>query len=121
MFDTALPLSQVELDRSHPDGVAPCARVYPEPGATLLNVWVFDSVGSVSSSSWNVAGERPPPVANEKSCGSCGVLAASTTRFPRLRLLNVQVTVSFEDTSMLVIGLPSLQVALVRSHPEGTD
>ena len=38
---------------------------------------------------------------------------------PRLRLVNVQVTVSPAETLMFVTGLPSLQVALVRSQPAG--
>ena len=39
---------------------------------------------------------------------------------PRLRLVNVQVTVSPGATSMFETGLPSSQVALVRSQPAGT-
>ena len=41
-------------------------------------------------------------------------------QLPRLRLVNVQVTVSPAFTTMLDTGLPSSQVALVWSHPLGT-
>src|SRR5437867_2054482 len=39
---------------------------------------------------------------------------------PRARSRKVHVTVSPTPTSMFVTGLPSLQVALVRSQPAGT-
>ena len=39
---------------------------------------------------------------------------------PRALLVKVQVTVSPALTSMFVTGLPSSQVALVRSQPDGT-
>ena len=42
--------------------------------------------------SWT--GERPPPAVKEKSCGSFGVASLTTTMLPRLRFVNVQVTVS---------------------------
>src|SRR4051794_41627194 len=119
MLETRLPLSHVELVMSQPRGPV-SLPTWPPSGPRLLNVWVLESVASASSSSWKVAGERPPPVLNEKSCGSSGWESARTTSAPRLRFVNVQVTVSFEETSMFVIGLPSLQVELVRSQPPCT-
>ena len=81
---------------------------------------VFDSVPSASSSSWKLVGERPPPAVKEKSCGSSGVASLTTTIWPRLWFVNVQVTVSPADTSMFDTGLPSSQVALAWSQPAGT-
>ena len=43
-----------------------------------------------------------------------------TTICPRLRFVNVQVTVSPGATLMFDTGLPSSQVALVWSQPPGT-
>ena len=81
---------------------------------------VLDSVPLESSSSWKLAGERPPPAVNEKSCGSFGWESWTTTIEPRLRFVNVQVTCSAGPTLMLDTGLPSSQVALDWSQPAGT-
>ena len=59
----------------------------------MLNVCVFDSVGSESSSSWKFVGERPPPALKEKSCGSFGTASLTTITLPRFVLLKEQVTV----------------------------
>src|SRR6185503_14751305 len=67
---------------------------YPDPGTTFANVRVFESVASASSSRLKLAGERPPPAVNAKSWGSFGCASLTTTIWPRLRLVNVQVTVS---------------------------
>ena len=87
----------------------------------MLNVWLFDSVPSESSSSVKLAGDRPPPAVNEKSCGSSGVASFTTVIEPVFWLVNVHVTTSAGATLMFEIGLPSLQVALDCAHPEGTD
>jgi hypothetical protein len=71
MFDTELPTSQVELARSQPEGTD-CDTENPDPGTRLLNVCVFDKVGSESSSSEKLDGLRPPPAAKLKSCASFG-------------------------------------------------
>ena len=70
-------------------------------------------VGSVSSSMVKVAGISPPPAVKVKFCGSSGSESFTTTSCARLRLANVQVTVSPAATSMFESGLPSLHVALV--------
>ena len=57
----------------------------------------------------------------EKSCGSLGWASLTTTIWPRLLFVKVQVTVSSGPTLMLPIGLPSLQVALAWSQPAGSD
>jgi hypothetical protein len=59
-----------------------------------LNVRVLERVGSASSSSWKLVGDRPPPAVKEKSCGSFGVASLTTTISPRLRFEKVHVTVS---------------------------
>ena len=56
----------------------------------------------------------------EKSWASFGTASSTTTRLPRLRFANVQVTVSPAATSMFDTGLPSSQVAPVWSQPDGT-
>ena len=81
---------------------------------------MFESVAFESSSSAKLVGERPPPAVKEKSCGSSGSASFTTTIWPRLWLVNVQVTVSPTDTSMFDTGLPSSQVALAWSQPLGT-
>ena len=86
----------------------------------MAKVRVLERVGSESSSSEKFEGLRPPPVVKLKSWGSFGVEFATTTIFPRLRLLNVQVTVSPAATSMFESALPSSHVDEVRSHPDGT-
>src|SRR3954468_5443229 len=85
-----------------------------------VNVLVFESVASESSSSEKLVGERPPPAENEKSCGSLGRESSTITIEPRLRSVKVHVTVSETATSMFETGLPSLQVALDWSHPLGS-
>ena len=80
---------------------------------------VFESVASASSSSWKLAGESPPPAVKAKSCGSSARVLHDHDR-PRLRFVNVQVTVSPGATSMFDTGLPSSQVALAWSQPLGT-
>jgi hypothetical protein len=65
-------------------------------------------------------GLNPPPAVNEKlvSLGSgLGFVTFLTMMVPRIRFVNVQVTVSPALTSMLLGELPSSQVALVRSQP----
>ena len=57
---------------------------------------------------------------NEKSCGSLGCASFTTTIRPRLRFVNVQVTVSPTETEMFAGELPSSQVAAVWSQPLGT-
>src|SRR4026207_813773 len=87
----------------------------------LLNVWLFGSCGLLSSASWELEGLRPPPAVKEKFCPVfLGLALFTTTRLPRFLFVNVQVTVSPAEMLMFVIGLPSLQVALDWSHPEGT-
>jgi hypothetical protein len=81
---------------------------------------VLASVVSESSSSSKLAGDRPPPVVNEKSCASSGTASSRTTSRPRLRFANVQVTVSPAATSMFATGLPSSHDAAVWSQPLGT-
>ncbi len=81
---------------------------------------MFESVALASSSSWKLAGERPPPAVKEKSCGSSGVASFTTTIWPRLRFENVHVTTSAGATLMFDTGLPSSQVAEVWSQPLGT-
>src|SRR4051794_40051938 len=93
---------------------------YPEPGTTFANVRVLESVGSASSSRLKPDGDRPPPAVNAKSCGSFGCASLTTTIWPRLRLVNVQVTVSPAEMEMFAIGLPSSHVAPVWSQPLGT-
>ena len=77
-----------------------------------MNVRVFESVGVASSSSEKLAGVSPPPAVKAKSCASSGVESLTTTIWPRLRFVNVHVTVSPPLSEMLETGLPSLQVAL---------
>src|SRR2546423_60026 len=110
MFETGLASLQVAPVWGQLLGTGSCTE-QPEPGTTSLNVCVFESVGSESSSSWKLDGLRPPPALKEKSCGSLGSASLITTILPRLRLVNVQVTVSPALTSMFEAGLPSLQVA----------
>ena len=55
-----------------------------------------------------------------KSWASSGTPSLTIVICPRLRLTNVQVTVSPADTSMFDTGLPSSQVAPVWSQPLGT-
>ena len=81
---------------------------------------MFDNVAFASSSSWKLVVLRPPPAVKSKSCGSSGIASLTTTIWPRFRFENVQVTVSPADTSMFETGLPSLQLAPVWSHPDGT-
>ena len=85
-----------------------------------MKVRVFDSVGSESSSSWKLVG-REPAAGGEgevlRVVRACESL--TTTIWPRLRFVNVQVTVSPGATSMFDSGLPSSQVALVWSQPLG--
>jgi len=71
MLETMLPLSHVALVRSQPLGTL-SAIEYPPLGRRFENVRVLESVPSESSSSWKVGGVSPPPVENEKSCGSSG-------------------------------------------------
>ena len=82
---------------------------------------MLDSAGSESSSSEKLEGESPPPAVKEKSCGSFGCESAITRIWPWRWLVKVHVTVSPGLTEMFEIGLPSLQVALSRLHPAGTD
>jgi hypothetical protein len=57
MFETGLPSSQVALVWSQPLGTVSESE-YPEPGFTSLNVRVFESVPSESSSRSKLAGLR---------------------------------------------------------------
>src|SRR3954452_21021719 len=116
---TGLPSSQVADSCCQEVGTL-SATEYPEPGTRSLKVCVLENVGSASSSSEKLEGDRPPPVVKEKSCGSFGTASLTTTILPRLRLVNVQVTISPGVTSMSETGLPSSQVAPVWSHPLGT-
>jgi hypothetical protein len=120
MFEIGLPSSHVAPVWSQPFGTV-SENEYPAAGGTLLNVCVFDSVGSVSSSSEKLPGLSPLPAMKAKSCGSSGWESSTRISLPRLRLVTVHVTVSPALTSMLEIGLPSLQVALDWSQPAGTD
>ncbi len=52
-----------------------------------------------------------------KSCGSLGCASFTTTSWPLLSFVKVQVTVSPADTPMLPGELPSSQVALCCTHP----
>jgi len=65
------------------------------------------------------AGDSPPPAVNAKSCGSLGTASATTTTWPRLCSVKVQVISSPEATSMFPTGLPSSHAAAARSHPGG--
>src|SRR5215213_1027196 len=87
---------------------------------TLLNVCVFESVPFESSSRLKLAGERPPPAVNAKSCASFGTASLTAMIWPRLVLVNVHVTVSPALTFTFVTGLPSSQVADDWSQPTGT-
>src|SRR6185369_3187265 len=79
---------------------------------------VFDNVGSASSSNGNVAGfPLPKLLVKVKSCASFGTASFTTMMCPRLVFTNVQVTVSPGLTTIALTGLPSEQVALVRSQP----
>src|SRR3954467_1459621 len=119
MFDTGLPSSHVAAVWSHPDGTV-SATDYPEPAATLAIVWLFEWAGSASSSRTKLPGERPPPVVNEKSCGSLGVACLTTTMRPRFWFVKVHSTLSPGESETFVAGLPSSQVALDWSQPAGT-
>ena len=85
-----------------------------------MNVCVFDSVPSASSSSEKLAGDSPPPAVKAKSCGSSGCASLTATIWPRFWFVNVQVTLSPGATLMFDTGLPSLQVAPAGSQPPGT-
>ena len=111
MFDTRLPSLQIADAWDQPLGTVSDSE-YPEPAGTSLNVWVFESVPSASSSSEKLLGVSPPPAVKAKSCASSGCASLTTTICPRLWFVKVQVTVSSGPTLMLPIGLPSLQVAL---------
>src|SRR5688500_8825388 len=68
-------------------------------------------------------GFRPPPAerANDAPVVSgLGCVCFATTSVARCRLTKVHVTVSSKARSMFEGGLPSEQVALVRSQPDGT-
>src|SRR4051794_31168513 len=93
MFVTGLPSLQVAPLCDQLAGSV-SETEYPEPGRTFVKVRVLDSVASASSSRLKLAGERPPPAVKAKSCGSFGWASLTTTIWPRLRLVNVQVTVS---------------------------
>ena len=80
---------------------------------------MFDSVPSASLSSWKLVGDKPPAAVKLKSWASSGVASLTTVIEPCFWWVKVQVTVSFGATSMLVIGLPSLHVALARFHVAG--
>ena len=86
-----------------------------------MNVRVFESVPSESSSSWKLDGLRPPPVVKLKSCASFGCACLTTVTLPCCWCVNVQVTVSPAATLMFEAGLPSSQVADARSQPDGGD
>ena len=60
----------------------------------FVYVWVFDSTGSESSSRVKLAGDRPPPARNGKSCASFGWASLTTDSVPRLLFVKVQVVVS---------------------------
>ena len=81
---------------------------------------MFESVPFESSSRVKLGGDRPPPTVNEKSCASFGCESFTIVSDPFSWLTKVHVTVSFGPTSMFDTGLPSLQVALVSPHPDGT-
>ena len=119
MFAGELPSSQVAAVWSQPLGTV-SEMEYPLPGGTSANVCVLESVASESSSSSKLDGERPPPAVKAKSCASLGTAFFTTTIWPRLSFVNVQVTVSPAATSMFDTGLPSSQVALAWSQPLGT-
>ncbi len=57
---------------------------------------------------------------NAKSWGSSGWESSTTTRVARLRLENVQVTVSPAETLTFATGLASSQLAPVWSQPAGS-
>jgi len=119
MFDTGLPSSHVALDWSHPAGTL-SETEYPDPTGTLAIVWVFECAGSASSSRTKLEGDSPPPVVNEKSCGSSGVASLTITIRPRFWLVNVHATFSPGESDTFDTGLPSSQVALDWSQPDGT-
>jgi hypothetical protein len=77
-----------------------------------LRVRALDNVPSESSSREKLVGDRPPPVVNEKSCGSLGTASLTTTTWALFWFVKVQVTVSFGLTLMFPTGLPSLHLAL---------
>src|SRR5688572_30064888 len=71
-FDGDDPSEHVAV-ASHP-GWGASDTEYPGPGVRFVNVRELASAleSSPSSSSWKLVGLRPPPVVNEKSCGSSG-------------------------------------------------
>ena len=85
-----------------------------------VNVREFERVGFESSSSWKLVGERPPPAVKLKSCASLGCASFTTTIWPRLRFVNVQVMTSPGLMVMFDTGLPSSQEASARTQPLGT-
>ena len=85
-----------------------------------MNVRVFDSVRLASSSSWKLAGERPPPAVKREVLRVVRQRVLDDVIWPRLRFVNVQVTVSPAATAMFETGLPSLQVALGLVPAAGT-
>ena len=86
----------------------------------FVNVRVLDSVPFESSSSWKLVGDRPPPAVKLKSCASLGCASFTTTIWPRLRFVNVQVTTSPGLTLMFETGLPSSHDAFAWNQPLGT-
>ena len=84
MFDTGLPSSQVALGEV-PAGRHGLGDRVAGPAGTSLNVLrVRRASGSRSSSSEKLAGDRPPPAVNEKSCGSSGTASLRHDDLPAL-------------------------------------
>src|SRR4051812_1986534 len=118
MLEIELPLLQVALCVYQPLTAA-SEMEYPLLAWMFENVCVFESSGLLSSSSWKLVGESPPPAVKLKFWPSLGTASLTTTSAPRFLLTKVQVTVSPTETLIAVRGLPSSQVELDRSHPDG--
>src|SRR6185369_1801766 len=103
--ETGLPSLQVADVWSHPGGTVWLTDT-AEPGIRFVNVRLFDSAGSESSSSEKLTVPAFVDALNAKSCASFGVESWTTTRRPRLVLVKVQVIDSPGATSMLETGLP---------------
>ena len=83
MLDTGLPSSQVAEIWCQLAGTV-SASEKPLPGTTLAKVRVLESVALASSSSWKLAGLRPPPAVKSKSWASSGTAFLTTVSWAAL-------------------------------------
>jgi hypothetical protein len=84
-----------------------------------VNERELGSVGSASSSSEKACVRLTPEIEKAKSWASLGRASLMTTTLPRLVWRNVQVTVSPAPTATALTGLPSEQLAPVKSQSAG--